>query len=890
VIRLLGLLATSLLIPLAGSPATLPDLPQHLATLDSLHVHHQVDEAEELSIRLLTQARTRRDTLALQPLTAKLGRLYASYGRVLEGEPLLVESAELAEALRDTLALGDALRWLGYSLDQQGRLQEAHSLYVRMNSLARIAGDTKHQAWSLVGLAYLATLEGNYPSAEKDYRQAADLFAQLGQHQPRIWALNGLGAALQEAGQLDQALACYQEVVTVAQQVSYPAAEALAENNRGSLAFARGDPGSALESYRRAWALQVELEQKQDAIISGVNIADCLLELGRFDEAEELLNRQLTDCRAGGFVDREPIVQDRIGRLHLMNGRFAMAATTHRHALQEGPRYVVDQAKHLLGLSRALAAQDSLVAAHAVLESGLLQLDQTAAGQARLHLKLELAKVERSLGQAPSALEATTELERLARNMNLQGELQQIYRLRADCLQDLDRPEEALTSLRQAASSWESVRGIPGNLMWREIRGGRRQEGLAATLALAILNDLAEGSTGPVVHQASAEARQFKARTLQERILGHHGKVDASLPEQRDQLLLDFYLGNPESVVFVHSGSALTFYRLPAEADLAPRIRLLRRLMSDPALSPSTHPILEAGQHLGQLLFGPVWANLRPGMGLTVVPDGVLHLLPLAPLLPPNVVSRRVPALGLTVSLTPPSTESAGQSLFLLAAAATPDGMSLPGVLTETDRIHQKYRNTDKVLGAQLVIDPRDPGRDWARYAILHFATHAEANDQTPWASSLYLGAPAMPSLRADRIAQLSLPAPLVVLSGCDTGGGHLISGEGPLGLGSAFLAAGSQAVVMSLWPVDDAVTAELMIAFYDQLSHGHPVDVALHRAQLEVRQRPLTSHPFYWAGFTVLGDGDVVVRLDRRWPVRWPFLLAAFLPILVLARRFTQK
>jgi tetratricopeptide (TPR) repeat protein len=874
----------------APGRATPSDFPQHLAKLDSLHVHHQVDEAEELATRLLGQARTHGDTLALQPLTAKLGRLYASYGRPKDGEPLLVEASTLAESLRDTLALGDALRWLGYSLDQQGRLQEAHSLYVRMNSLARIAGDTKHQAWSLVGLAYLATLEGDYPSAEQDYRQAAGLFAQLGQHQPRIWALNGLGASLQQAGHLDQALACYQEVVTVARKVSYPAAEALAENNRGSLAFARGDPGSALESYRRAWTLQIELEQKQDAIISGVNIADCLLELGRFDEATELLNRLLADCRAGGFSDREPTVQDRIGRLHLMNGRFAQAASTHRQALQGGPRDVVDQAKHLLGLSRALVAQDSLAAAHAVLESGLLQLDQAAAGQARLHLKLELAKVERSLGQAPSALEATTALEQLARDMNLQGELQQIYRLRADCLQDLDRQEEALTALRQAAASWESVRGIPGNLMWREIRGGRRQNGLAAALALAILKDLPDGRTGSAVHQASAEARQFKARTLQERILGNHGPVNAPLPERNHQLLLDFYLGNPQSVVFVRSNGELTFYRLPSESVMAPRIRLLRRLMSDPGLCPSAEPVLEAAQHLGQLLFGPVWAELDSHTRLTVVPDGIMHLLPLAALLPPDVASSRVPALGLPLAENHLGHESRGHGLFLLAAATTPDSMSLPGTLTETERIQNDFRHADKVLGSRLEIAPRDPARDWARYAILHFATHAEANDQTPWASSLYLGAPAMPTLRADRIAQLSLHSPLVVLSGCDTGGGHLISGEGTLGLGSAFLAAGSRAVVMSLWPVDDAVTAELMVAFYGHLSGGHPVDVALQRAQQDIRQHPLTGHPFYWAGFTVLGDGAVVVDLDRRWPVRWPFLLASLLPILVLARRLIRK
>ena len=99
------------------------------------------------------------------------------------------------------------------------------------------------------------------------------------------------------------------------------------------------------------------------------------------------------------------------------------------------------------------------------------------------------------------------------------------------------------------------------------------------------------------------------------------------------------------------------------------------------------------------------------------------------------------------------------------------------------------------------------------------------------------------------------------VLAGCETAGGRATNGEGVLGLTSAFLSAGVPVVVSSRWPVDDGATAVLMKHFYDRLAAGRTVASALREAQMAVRKNPRTSHPFYWAGFAVVGDGTRVVR-----------------------------
>jgi CHAT domain-containing protein len=94
----------------------------------------------------------------------------------------------------------------------------------------------------------------------------------------------------------------------------------------------------------------------------------------------------------------------------------------------------------------------------------------------------------------------------------------------------------------------------------------------------------------------------------------------------------------------------------------------------------------------------------------------------------------------------------------------------------------------------------------------------------------------------------------LVVLSACDTGVGEVRTGDGVYGLRRALVLAGSETQMMSLWPVSDAGTRDLMIAFYKGLSAGEGRSEALRRVQLEMLEDPKRSHPYYWASFIQSG------------------------------------
>jgi CHAT domain-containing protein len=95
----------------------------------------------------------------------------------------------------------------------------------------------------------------------------------------------------------------------------------------------------------------------------------------------------------------------------------------------------------------------------------------------------------------------------------------------------------------------------------------------------------------------------------------------------------------------------------------------------------------------------------------------------------------------------------------------------------------------------------------------------------------------------------------LVVLSGSKTGLGDISVGEGIYGLRRAFVIAGAESQLISLWNVSDQATKDLMVAYYGRLIKGEGRSEALRQIQLEMLKSENYQHPFYWASFIISGD-----------------------------------
>lgn len=104
----------------------------------------------------------------------------------------------------------------------------------------------------------------------------------------------------------------------------------------------------------------------------------------------------------------------------------------------------------------------------------------------------------------------------------------------------------------------------------------------------------------------------------------------------------------------------------------------------------------------------------------------------------------------------------------------------------------------------------------------------------------------------------------LVVLSACETGLGQARSGEGVEGLRRAFVLAGAETTVMSLWKVDDEATRDMMVDYYQRLEAGGGRSEAMREVRLAMLGNDATAHPFYWASFIVAGNPG---RFDGSMP-----------------------
>lgn len=163
---------------------------------------------------------------------------------------------------------------------------------------------------------------------------------------------------------------------------------------------------------------------------------------------------------------------------------------------------------------------------------------------------------------------------------------------------------------------------------------------------------------------------------------------------------------------------------------------------------------------------------------------------------------------------------------------------------------------------------------DISDYRILHFATHGlvtAPNPSCPTKPALLtsFGGEGSDGLLAfDEIFDLKLDADIVILSACDTAGKASITatrdagvstggGTALDGLVRSFIGAGGRSVLASHWPApDDFDATERLIGGLFSDGQNLSVAEAMRISQLKLMDDPSTSHPYYWSGFAIVGDG----------------------------------
>jgi CHAT domain-containing protein len=322
--------------------------------------------------------------------------------------------------------------------------------------------------------------------------------------------------------------------------------------------------------------------------------------------------------------------------------------------------------------------------------------------------------------------------------------------------------------------------------------------------------------------------------------------------------ILSYWLAPKRSFAWLITANGVERFELPASGAIEKLVTDYRETVEHSVRDPLANA---AGSELWRLLIAPVAPHIRKGERLIVIPDGALHRLNLETLTAPaphphywieDVEMAVAPSIQILAAPPPGGEAERGSSLLLIGAPDYTGSRYRPLANAEREirDIQADFpgRGQQVYLGAQAL--PAVYGQaNPARFSLIHFAAHAEANAQTPLESAVIL---THGKLYARDVVGIPIHAGLVTISSCSSAGTRTYAGEGLVGFAWAFLRAGARAVAAGLWDVSDSSTEQLMNAFYRRMASGAGPIAAMRQAKLELLGSAQFARPYYWAPFQI--------------------------------------
>ncbi len=407
-----------------------------------------------------------------------------------------------------------------------------------------------------------------------------------------------------------------------------------------------------------------------------------------------------------------------------------------------------------------------------------------------------------------------------------------------------------------------------------------------------------------------------------------YGTTTIDVEDVRKKLL------GPDRDLLAYAITSDHLYMLVIRMDTAAIVRVKNsevadatRALNDAINSRDRAAYSTAGHRAYTLFFAPV-APLLTGHELLVIPDGPLHTINFETLLEDpsstdlvaNSLIQRYAFAYLLSATTAVQfanmVRDRSRGVLALAPGFTkPMKQRYLAGLADTSAADHEFlnyvrqpfavntaRSLGRTLNATILVDGDADERNFReraeRSGVIHLGTHAEMNTIAPMYSRLVLSKGDTSDnefdgyLHAYEIYELDLRAQLAVLSACRTGTGKNDEGEGVRSLGYGFAYAGCPSLVMSLWSIDEKVSAEIIEGFYHHLAAGMPKHLALRQAKLDHLEhaRDELDLPYYWAGLVLVGDVSPV-QLDSGWQgYAWWVGIALFLILSVLIWRSRRR
>jgi CHAT domain-containing protein len=766
------------------------------------------------------------------------------------GKAVLVgDSVRAAAALRLAEQMGQALARRGGDQSLADAVATVRARRADPVAVRALAGYFRDYA-----TARAHYTRGDYPAAGRvlsTLLQAAGLPDAL-----RAWTKLFHSGTLVYAFQFAEAADAVRPLVQQVDSVRYPSLAARARWVLAGALSRRGEAGAALPLYRQAERLYARIgEQEHRGNVQGL-AGEIELRLGSAAAGYSSLLTALETLRPyrGGVWLHNTLAI--MGATAGADGLIRVAARVQDEGIRVADRVgnpIYPAEAHVMRAQRLARAGDAAQARADVSTAGSLAARLPDKQREYIGTGIRLARAGMLLSEAPAT--AAAMLDTVVTEWGPQPSLVlPALLLRADArlargevkgaTEDLERSVGLVRQLGQStpgaalrASLAASARGIVDRLVMLHVSAGRPEEALAA-LELGRL----AGTSSPRASRAPFP-RQPSARSVIAYALIGDTLLAWTLRADSVHLARTRVSGSEVRRTVERARVALEVGRRREDA-----IRELARLYGW-LIHPSRAAIGPPGTEL----------SIVADAELAAVPFAALHDLATGKFLVEDHASRLAGTVGEVPST--PRTEPVGRVLLVANPAFPRQGYpgleSLPGAAGEVETIRVFYPRSAVLAGLQA--DRPAVIGGVANVDAIHFAGHAVFDEARPDRSYLLLAgqrADGRERITAEEIGTLPLRGVrLVVLSACESTGSRSTGGRGLQGLTGAFLDAGAQGVVGSLWRVDDDATRELMTEFHRSYAAHRDGTRALREAQIRILRSTDGGNPSAWAAFIYSGN-----------------------------------
>jgi CHAT domain-containing protein len=772
----------------------------------------------------LNLTRELRDRPGEQAALVTLGDIYANqenYTKAIEYyQQGLIVVRESKQSLAEAIILGNLAK--AYRI--LGKYNTAIELNQKALQISRKLKDRKTEAKILINLGNAYKSLGDYDSAFKTFQESLQIAREVKDTVVEAIALGNLGAAAADQQKYDQAIVFHEQSLKISESINDAAGKASTLINLGSNYYSLGDRTKALNYYQQALEIaKTAKNNKLEAEALG-SLGLVYEDLQQYPQAIQHQQQSLAIFQKIGDPAAQGMVFNNLGHAFFSAGKLNEAESQLRNSVK-----LLDNLRLGLSDTYKVSIFDTQVSTYNLLQQILITgkkpeaaLEVSEQGRARAFAELLARKLTTDSIKANSSVKSVA------------------YSASVDAAPNIEKIRQIA---RQQNATLVEYTIIPDDdFKFRGKQRGREQE-----LFIWVV-------------QPSGKV-DFRRR-------------DLKFLWQTEYKSLENLVKNSRKLMGVNDSRGI----ISAEVTVDQQSQKKQL------------------QQLHEILVSPI-ADLLPSdpkVNVVFIPQESLFLVPFPALQDQNgkylieqhtiLTAPSIQVLDLTRTLRERRNKDRGenasikrfQSSALIVGNPAPMPTlpkvklkSLPEAEKEANAIAQLLQ-TPAMIGKQAT--ETNILKQLPKARLIHLATHGllEYGSQNGTSYGEDLGIPGALALApnfsssplserdnglltADEIINLPLNAELVVLSACSTGEGR-ISGDGVIGLSRSFISAGTESVLVSLWSVPDAPTAELMTEFYRQLQQNNNKAQSLRDAMLKlVKQYPDT--PKNWAAFTLIGE-----------------------------------